>query len=86
MERLYVVSFSTDTPLEHLSRALDELRRIGCRLAHLSVGPGSRIDRPCGSTVRMAFHPAGSLSGPTVLNRIARMPDIRAFRGGPARP
>ena len=84
------ISFTTAMPLDHLSKGLDELRRIGFGLCSVSVNaqdPAGSIQTSCPQSltdVRIDYSPRGAASPETLLQRIARMPGILDLRSGAA--
>lgn len=75
---VHYAQFLTDSPLDHLPRALDELRRAGFGLGRIIASPEAAA-----TTVRIEFFPEGTVPPATYLARIARMPGIEALEGGP---
>ena len=77
-EPVHFTTFVTETPLPHLQRALDEVRRCGFDLCAVTMVPGG-----AGSEVRIEFRPCGTVQAHTLVARIARLPEIGAVEGGP---
>ena len=75
---MHFTTFFTDTPIPHLQRALDEVGRCGFELCALTLSLGKS-----GAEVRIEFRPDGTVEAHTVVARIARIPAIKAVKGGP---
>lgn len=74
---MYFASFATETPLDHVPRALDELARAGLGFGRLEVtGNGAA------SQVRIGFFAGGTISPETYLERLRRMPGVSVLTGG----
>ena len=77
---VHYVRFLTDSPLDHLPRALDELRRAGFGLGRVVASAEAAA-----TAIRIEFHSDGAAVPPaTYLARIARMAGVEALEGGPA--
>lgn len=76
---MHFATFTADTAIEALQRALDELARAGFALEAISL----RAQAPR-AEVRLEFHPRGGISADTYLARLARMPGVAGVAGGPA--
>jgi len=63
-----LILFKTDSPFDHVQRALDMLRSMGFQLHSLSVekAEGERY------SVRLQYRPQGDLSPQTLLMRLAQ--------------
>lgn len=76
---MHYAQFLTDSPLDHLPRALDELRRSGFGLGRVVA-----LAEAAATAIRIEFHSDGAAVPPaTYLARIARMPGVEALEGGP---
>ena len=75
---MHFTTFVTETPIPHLQRALDELRRCGFELCAVTMAPGD-----AGSEVRIEFLPCGAVQANTLVARLSRLPEIGAVEGGP---
>lgn len=86
---MHYAHFISAAPLDHLGRALDELRRRGFQLCGVAVsveadgqsivtaGDGAPAD------IRIDFAAGNHFAVETYLARIARMPGVQDLRGGP---
>ncbi|MDR5651483.1 hypothetical protein [Ruixingdingia sedimenti] len=79
---MHYTSFLSAEPIDHLPRALDELRRIGFGLCGVEMAP----ERQGPARVRIMFHPQGVIAPETFLARVARIPGVDALEGGLAGP
>jgi acetolactate synthase regulatory subunit len=75
------VDFSTEDPVQHLLRALDELRRMGFALTALSVAADE-----AGADIRIAFACPDPALAENYRARLARMCGVRAVRAELAAP
>lgn len=77
---MHVVEFSTETPIQHLQRALDELARMGLGLIDLRVVPGS------GRTeIRISFACPDPPRAENFRDRLIRLPGVLPCDGASAR-
>ena len=85
---MHFVRFTTEIPLDHLARGLDELRRIGFGLCAVSVTAPDGLDYinaapvAARADIRIDYRPKGALSPQVFLDRIARMPGVHDLQGG----
>ena len=87
-QAVHYAHFTSAVPLDHLGRALDELRRRGFQLCGVAVsveadgqsivtaGDGAPAD------IRIDFDARNSFAVDNFLARIARMPGVQDLRGG----
>ena len=68
---MYFAAFKTDTPLNHVPRALDELARVDYRLQELRVTPSEGL-----SVVEISFQPSQKIPVDCLLDRLARIPGV----------
>jgi hypothetical protein len=78
---VHYASFTSETPLDHLQRLLDELRRGGFELCSLSLAPDGGAAAPA-AAIRVGFAPGGPVACHTLLERLARLPGVRELDGG----
>jgi hypothetical protein len=69
---MHVAAISTDTPIQHLQRALDELARMGMTLVALQVMPGFGS-----ADIRIEFDCADPFLAENYRARLTRMPGVR---------
>lgn len=70
--------FQSNSPVDHVSRTLGQLDRMGFALNSVRVSPsGAGL-----SEVRILFQPAGLLSAQLFADRVAQLRGIRGFRHG----
>ncbi|MGO4560062.1 hypothetical protein [Mesorhizobium sp. 2RAF21] len=70
--------FQSRNPIDHVSRALGQLDRMGFALDSISV----RQSQAGLSEVKIVFDPAGKLSAQVLADRIAQLRGILAFQHG----
>lgn len=74
---VHFADFSSALPFDHLTRALDELRRGGLELGALAVSMEDGV-----AAVHIEFDALSLSAIETYLARIARMPGVEDLRSG----
>lgn len=87
---MHFIRFTSAIPLDHLTRGLDELRRIGFDLCAVSVSAPDQVasikaaNAETRADIRIDFRPEGAMAPQTLLDRMSRIPGICDLQGGPA--
>lgn len=70
--------FQSNSPVDHLSRMLGQLDRMGFALDSICVSPsGAGL-----SDVRIVFQPKGLLSAQVFADRVALLRGVQGFKQG----
>lgn len=75
---MHFATFSTDAPLHHLARALDELARAGFDLCRVSL-----MAETAPATVQLQFRGQGAIGPCTLRARIGALPGVSAMTDAP---
>lgn len=68
---MYFAAFTTETPLHHVPRTLDELARVDYVLHELRVTPDGAQ-----SVVEFSFRPSAKITVDCLMARLARLPGV----------
>lgn len=85
---MHYAHFTSAAPLDHLSRALDELRRRGFQLCGVAVSAGAggqsivAADAGALADIRIDFDARNNFAAENYIARIAGMPGVQGLQGG----